>query len=208
MSSISNSLSSSYLQSIFSALQNTVASAGTTAGTSSIAQQPDSSQLSPFAQLVSILQQLQQSDPTKYKQVTQQIAANLQSAAQAATQDGNSAAANQLTQLATDFSNASQTGQLPNGEDLAQAVGGGGGHRHHHHGASASSSDSSSGSSLNGTSSSTTSTNNSQTLSQLFSAPDANGAQSSGQQNNSLNPFLIIQNTLTMPELPVVPTVN
>jgi hypothetical protein len=75
--------------------------------------QSDSTQLSPFAQLVSALQQLQQSDPTKYAQVTQQIATNLQSAAQTAQSQGNSTAANQLTQLASDFSNASQSGQIP-----------------------------------------------------------------------------------------------
>jgi hypothetical protein len=99
-------------------------------------QQSDSGQLSPFAQLLSTLQQLQQSNPTEYKQVTQQIATNLQNAAQTATSDGNTSAANQLTQLATDFTTASQSGQLPNISDLAQAIGGGGHHHHHGHHAS------------------------------------------------------------------------
>ena len=72
---------------------------------------------------MSTLQQLQQSDPTKYQQVTQQIATNLQSAAQTAQAEGNTTAANQLNQLATDFTNASQSGQLPNVQDLAQAIG-------------------------------------------------------------------------------------
>jgi hypothetical protein len=129
-SSINNLSSTSYLQSILSsALQNTgssVPASGTT--------EADSSQVSPLAQLLSELQQLQQSDPSEYQQVTQQIATNLQAAAQTATSAGNTTAASQLTQLATDFSNASTSGQLPNIQDLAQAVSGGGGHHHHHGG--------------------------------------------------------------------------
>jgi hypothetical protein len=70
--------------------------------------------------------------------VTQQISANLQAGAQSATASGNTTLATQLTQLSTDFKNASTSGQLPNVQDLAQAVGGGG-HHHHHHRASASS---------------------------------------------------------------------
>jgi hypothetical protein len=84
----------------------------------------DSGQLSPFAQLVSTLQQVQQQNPAEYQQLTQQIAVNLQSAAQTAQASGDSPQANQLGQLATDFTNASGTGQLPNLQDLAQAVGG------------------------------------------------------------------------------------
>ena len=92
MSSISNNLSSSYLQSIVSAaLQGaglTTNTAGNgVSGTSSVALQTDNGQLSPFTQLMSTLQQLQQTDPTKYQQVTQQIATNLQSAAQTAQAD-------------------------------------------------------------------------------------------------------------------------
>ncbi len=51
------------------------------------------------------------------------MAINLQSVAQTATADGNTTAASQLRQLATDFTNASQSGQLPNIQDRAQAVG-------------------------------------------------------------------------------------
>ncbi len=79
------------------------------------------------------LQQLQQSNPTNYQQVTQQIATNLQAAAQTAQSEGNTTAANQLNQLATDFTNASTSGQLPNIQDLAQAMGGHHHHHHHHH---------------------------------------------------------------------------
>jgi hypothetical protein len=129
-----NNLSSSYLQSILSsAVQNTGAAAPTSGLTPS-----DQSQVSPLANLLSELQQLQQSDPGKYQQVTQQIATNLQTAAQTATSEGNTAAASQLTQLSTDFSNASTSGQLPNIQDLAQALGGG--HHHHHSGGENSSS--------------------------------------------------------------------
>jgi hypothetical protein len=137
--------SSSYLQQVLaSALQsagitaNSTSNASTTTPASS---QSDSSRLSPFAQLANSLQQLQESDPTKYKQVTRQVATNLQSSAQTAQSQGNSGAAGQLTQLAADFTSASQSGQLPNLQDLAQAVGGGssGGHHHHHHAEAASS---------------------------------------------------------------------
>jgi len=118
-----NSLTSSYLQSILGpALQGTglIGNAASNGVNGTSGQQADSGQLSPFAQLLSTLQQLQQSNPTEYQQVTQQIATNLNSAAQTATTDGNTSAATQLTQLANDFTTASQTGQLPNISDLAQ----------------------------------------------------------------------------------------
>ena len=139
--------SSSYLQQVLAgALQSAGITASFTSNTAA-SSPSDSSRLSPFAQLANTLQQLQVSDPTKYKQVTQQVATNLQSAAQTAQSQGNSNAASQLTQLSADFSNASQTGQLPNLQDVAQAVGGGaggsgGGHHHHHHAQAASTSSS------------------------------------------------------------------
>jgi len=187
-----NNLSSSYLQSIFSNVsQSTGLTTNTTGnslsgiGTPSIALQPDNQQLSPFAQMLSTLQQLQQTDPTKYKQVTQQIATNLQSAAQTAQADGNTVAANQHNQLATDFTNASTTGQLPNIQDLGQAMNGHSHHHHHHaHSASADPDGSSSASSSSGSTS--------QTLSQLLST-----LQENGTQNNSLNPTTIILDTLS-----------
>jgi hypothetical protein len=127
-----DSILSSALQKVGLASKGT-ASTLSSIGGSTPAQQPDSSQLSPLGQVLSTLQQLQQSNPTEYKQVTQQIATNLTSAAQTAQSGGNTSAANQLTQLASDFANASTNGQLPNIQDLAQAVGGGGGHHPHHH---------------------------------------------------------------------------
>jgi hypothetical protein len=171
-----NSLSSGYLQSI---LTSALKSDGvTSAGAGQFTNQADNGQLSPFAQLASTLQQLQQSNPTQYQQVTQTIAANLTTAAQTAQSDGNTNAANQLTQLASDFTTASQNGQLPNLQDLAQATGGtqggtqatGGHHHHHHHHAEAASSDSS------GTDSSSTSLNPLSIISNALSGAGVTGS--------------------------------
>jgi hypothetical protein len=185
------------LQSILSTvLQNTGLTTGSTnnslngIGSLSAVQQPDTGQLSPFAQLMSTLQQLQESDPAKYQQVTAQIANNLTSAAQAAQTAGNTAAATQLTQLATDFTNASKSGQLPNVQDLAQAVGGGHHHHHHAHAASADADANSSASSSTSTGASSDSAN--QLLSQLLAA-----FQASETQSNALNPMSIISSTLS-----------
>jgi len=192
MSSLAIGGIGSYLESVMGTVLNKVTGSGSQSSgvnASSLQTQPDQSQLSPFAQLMSTLQQLQQSNPTEYQQVTQQIATNLQSAAQTATQDGNTAAASQLNQLSTDFTNASTSGQLPNILDLAQAVGGGGGHHHHHHMHAASSdSDSSSSSST-----STDSSSSSNPMSSLLAAFQAN----SGSQNDQFNPMSIIMNTLS-----------
>jgi hypothetical protein len=184
-----NILSSSYLQSILSGLEtsgltgNSSSDSVTGTSASSVGQPPDKGQLSPFAQVLNKLQQLQQSDPSTYQQVTQQIATNLQSAAQTAQTDGNGTAASQLGQLATDFKNASQSGQLPNIQDLTQAIGG----HHHHH------TDSSSNNSADSTNSSgTSSSSSSQSLSQLLSALQTNSSQS-----DTLNPIAIIFNTLS-----------
>jgi hypothetical protein len=190
------SLSSSYLQQVLvSALQ----SAGITSSSTS-SSPSDSSQLSPFAQLASTLQQLQESAPTKYKQVTQQVATNLQSAAQTAQSQGNSSAASQLTQLASDFTNASQTGQLPNLQDLSQAVGGSssgsGGHHHHHHEAASSDTTAASSSTTpSSTASSSSSSNTSTPLSQLLTSLQQT-SDSSGIQDASIDPGAIILQTL------------
>jgi len=179
-----NSLSNSYLQSILGTLQNSAVTANNPGGiaASSLTLQPDSQQLSPFAQMMSALQQLQQSDPAKYQQVTAQIATNLQNAANTAQADGNTAAANQLNQLSTDFTQASQTGELPNIQDVAQAVGGH--HHHHHHGHHVQPASSDPGSSSSAASPDAG-------LSQAISAFQSNGTSSDG-----LNPAAIIFNTL------------
>jgi hypothetical protein len=193
MSSSISGLSNSYIQSILDAAFQkaglTTNQTGNNAGAvdaSSAVQKPDGTGLSPFAQLLSTLQQLQQSDPTKYAQVTQQIATNLQSAAATAQSDGNTTAATQLNQLASDFTDASKSGQLPNVQDLAKAVGGH--HHHHHHHAQAASTGSDSNSSTSDSSSSSAA----ETLSQLLSAYQANGTQS-----DALNPMSIIMDTLS-----------
>jgi hypothetical protein len=186
----------SYLESVMGTVLNKVAGGGShssSVNASTLQTQPDNSQLSPFAQLMSTLQQLQQSNPTEYQQVTQQIATNLQSASQTATQDGNTSAASQLSQLSTDFTNASTSGQLPNIQDLAQAVGGGGGHHHHHHMHAASSDSDSSSTSSTSTDSSTSSTSNSNPLSSILAAFQSN----SGSQSEQFNPTSIIMNTLS-----------
>jgi hypothetical protein len=124
-----NNLSSAYLQPGFSlALQGVSLPAGTNASGSS--SPLDEGQLSPIAQLVGTLQQLQQSNPTEYKKVIQQIAANLQSAAATAQAEGNPTAANQLNQLATDVTSVSSSGQLPSLQDVLRTANG---HHHHHH---------------------------------------------------------------------------
>ncbi len=180
--------SSSYIQSILnSALQSAGVTSGGTSSTKATGMQSDKGQLSPLAQVLSTLQQLQQSNPTQYTQVTAQIATNLQSAAKTATADGNTTAATQLNQLATDFTNASQSGQMPNIQDLAQAAGG---HHHHMH-AHGSSSDSSSTSTDSSSSTSGSTSTDNQTLSQLLAAFQSNAAQS-----DALNPMSIILNTL------------
>lgn len=177
-----NNLSSSYLQQILaSALQNAGSTTNNTGGSLSgvnalTTTQTDNGQLSPFAQLMNTLQQFQQSNPAEYQKVTEQIATNLKSAAQTDQADGNTAGATELNQLATDFTNASTSGQMPNVQDLAQALGG---HHHHHHFSASSDTDTNS------------STTNSSSTSQLLSAFQANGAQ------NSLNPMNIIFDTLS-----------
>jgi hypothetical protein len=178
----------SYLQPILSAALQNAGLTGTTSGNSasridtpSIGPRTDTPQLSPFAQMMSELQQLQQTDPAKYKDVTGQIATNLQTASQTAQQDGNSTAATKLTQLATDFTNASQSGQLPSIKDLATALGG---HHRHHHAHAAADPD------PNSTTSATSSP--SQALRELLSA-----FQSSTAQNTATDPMSIIMSTLS-----------
>lgn len=73
----------------------------------------DSSQVSPFAQLMGSLQQLQQSNPAQYKQITATLASNLQQAATTAQNNGEAGEANALNQLGASFNQASQSGQLP-----------------------------------------------------------------------------------------------
>jgi hypothetical protein len=92
----------------------------------------DSPDISPAARFLSMLQQIQQQDPSLFKQITSQIAMRLETEAKNASSQGNSSQANALNQLATEFQNAANTGQLPTAQSLQQA--GLGGHHYGHHG--------------------------------------------------------------------------
>jgi len=146
---------------------------------SSVSQTTDVNQPSPFAELLSTLQQLQQSSQTQYSQVTQKIAANLTTAATTAQSNGNATAASVLNQLANDFSNASQNNQLPSIQDLAQAA-----FHHHHHGHA--------GSGADGTGTSSSSSTSGDLLSQLIASYQSNAAG----VNQSTDPMVIITSTL------------
>jgi hypothetical protein len=174
-----NNVPGSYLPSVLSTALQGAMTTNTSGNAVAGLDSSDNGQLSPFAQLMSTLQRIQQSDPAKYAQVTQQIASNLQSAAQTAQAEGNSTAANQLNQLATDFTNASKSGQLPNIQDLAQAMRG---HHHHHHAHHAS---------IDSDSNSAASGSTSQTSSQLLPTQQPNDGIA------SLNPMTIALNTLS-----------
>ncbi len=91
-------------------------------GTDLAAQPAATAQISPAAQFLSMLQQIQQQNPAQFKQVAAKIAVGLEKQAQQAKSDGNTAGAAQLTQLAADFQNSSKTGLLPPIHDL-QAMG-------------------------------------------------------------------------------------
>jgi hypothetical protein len=135
---------------------------------SSVMLQPGNGQLSPFAKLLSTLQQLlPQSDLTKYVQVIQPIATNLQTPPKLPSQSFTTAA-NQLNQLDSAFTNASKDGQRPNIQDLAQAVGG---HHHHVQAASADSDGDSSGKSSSSSAASSSGWSGPSQVSQLFSLP-------------------------------------
>lgn len=188
-----NNISSGYIQSALASaiqgtgLNNSTSTSTSTIGATSSTLSPDRSKLSPLAQMMSQLQQLQQSDPAKYQQVTGQIATNLETASQTATANGNTTAAAQLDQLSKDFSSASKTGQLPNIQDLAQAVQGHRhGHGHHHH------VDSDSDNSSSGSTTSSTTANQNDPVSQLLAA-----FQSGSSSSDSMDPMAIIMNTLS-----------
>ena len=180
-----NSLASSYVQSAIGAALKTNTNTTSVSGSSAQAQS-DNGQLSPFAQMMNTLQQLQQTNPTEYVQVTSQIAASLQTAAKTATAEGNSPAATQLNQLATDFTNASKSGQPLPVQSVAKAIGGGRGHHHHHGGSSSSSSSVTSPTDPTSTSSTTS------PLNQFLASLD-----STSSQNQALNPISIIANTMS-----------
>jgi len=156
---------------IFGGSNGSVNSAST-ANASSTSQITDSQQFSPAAMMLSLLQQLQQSNPTQFQQVTSQIATNLESAAKTAQAAGNSTLATQLNQLGSEFQNASQTGQMPSVQQLQQAAIGGHHHHHHHHAEASSSSTSNSSSS---STSSSNAANSLDPMSIIFSTLQSSG---------------------------------
>jgi hypothetical protein len=91
----------------------------------------DGAPISPLASALSPLQQLEQTDPAQFQQVTTNIVDQLRKAAQNATNTGNTTQAAQLNQLADQFQTAAADGQIPSPQQLQQA---GVGHHHHHHG--------------------------------------------------------------------------
>jgi hypothetical protein len=94
--------------------------------------QDGSPEISPAAQLLSGLQQLQEQDPAQYQQVTSQIANQLHKAAATQLSSGNTALATQLNQLGDQFQDGSTGGPLPTPQALQQAGVTGHGHHHHH----------------------------------------------------------------------------
>lgn len=82
----------------------------------------NANQSSPFAQLLTGLQQLRQTSSTQYAKVSQQVSSNLSTAATKAQGQGNATLASELNILSKDFATASQTGKLPNFHDLETAM--------------------------------------------------------------------------------------
>jgi hypothetical protein len=176
-------LASGYIESLF-ANSGAGTSSATKAATVTTGTQ-DSNSLSPFAQVLSSLQQIQQTNPSQYQQVTNQISANLHAAAQTASANGETGLASELTKLSGDFSSASGSGQIPNIQDLAQAIGGG--HHHFHHRPVETAASDSTSSNSGSTASSS--------LDQLLQA--LGSSQSGTQASNSLAPLNIIESTLS-----------
>jgi hypothetical protein len=114
--SLVNPVSNNYLQSFLSsAIQdmglstNNNPGSSTSVNASSLSGPADSSQVSPHAELMSTRLQLQHADPSKYEQVTEQIAVNPQEAAQTSQSQGNTSTANELNQLSSVFSQVLKT---------------------------------------------------------------------------------------------------
>ena len=100
----------------------------------------DASQLSPAAKMLQALQELQQQNPAEFKKLAADMSSHLKTEAATATQNGNTAQATALTNLAGIFQTASQTGTAPTAQALDQAGATTGataaahGYHHHHHG--------------------------------------------------------------------------
>jgi hypothetical protein len=110
-----SSISSSSTLAQTAAVSQVAASSVAASSAPSESSAASSTSFSQMGQLMSQLQSLEQSDPTKAKSVLAQIGSDLQST---------------NPQLASKFTQASQTGDL----SALQPPKGAGGHHHHHHG--------------------------------------------------------------------------
>jgi hypothetical protein len=119
-----NSIGSNYGLDAINTTQAAAAQATATGGTATT----DSAQLSPMASLLNQLQQLQQTDPEKFKSVMSSVADTLKADAKNAT----GPQAQRLNDLADKFSQAAQTGQMPDLQPKGQQQGASGHHHHHH----------------------------------------------------------------------------
>src|SRR5579863_7759067 len=88
---------------------------------SSVQQQADVLGLSPAAQFLNQLQQLQTQSPQQFQAVISQVTGQLQQAGTTASNDGDTAQASQLTTLAKSFQSAASGGPLPTAQQLQQA---------------------------------------------------------------------------------------
>jgi len=122
----------SLLPSYFQPSNSTANTANNASSASSVQQQADVLGLSPAAQFLNQLQQLQTQSPQEFQAIISQITGQLQQAAGTASANGNTTQANQLTQLANTFQGAASGGPLPTAQQLQQA--GLTGHHHHHGG--------------------------------------------------------------------------
>jgi hypothetical protein len=116
------------ISTVTSLLPNYLSPSNSTASTPSIAspassvlQQADVLGLSPPAQFLNQLQQLQTQSPQQFQAVISQITGQLEQAATTASGNGNTAHANQLTQLANTFQSAASGGPVPTAQQLQQA---------------------------------------------------------------------------------------
>lgn len=119
----------SVLPSYLQPFNSTANTAGSAISASSVQQPADVLGLSPAAQFLNQLQQLQTQSPQQFQAVISQLTGQLQQAASTAASSGNTVQANQLTQLANTFHNAASGGPLPTAQQLQQA-----GLTGHHHG--------------------------------------------------------------------------
>jgi hypothetical protein len=79
--------------------------------TSTGASQDDTSNVSDLGALMKQLDELQKSDPTRYKEVAAEVSNKLEEAAKSAAEDGDSQSAGMLNDLASKFKTASETGE-------------------------------------------------------------------------------------------------